>query len=260
MSASGSSSKRKDRSHDKETSKSREQSIDSNTTLALNGLIDNIVLLVRESGYTLYLDNSEVRIGKYLFNIEAPQKLPSKPIIVSSVSIVLHGETILLKTPRTRSRRRRRADTFYIEEVFTHKDHRCQGWATLLLIYALSYLLKLKYPNVKIFTLSDESTQCDDLKYNIYNRLGFIYMYPESMNLNKRNKTIVTFQKKILDFNTESIHNWVTVRCLGLINDIRAKSGMFPIAIGGNQKRRKQTIKQTIKQTRKQSRKQRRKQ
>ena len=244
-----SSSKRKDRSHDKETSKSREQSIDSNTMLALNGLIINILYLVREDGYTLYLDNSEVHFDKYLFNIEAPQKLPSKPIIVSSVSIVLLGETILLKTPRTRSRRRRRADTFYIEEVFTHNDHRCQGWATLLLIYALSYLLKLKYPNVKIFTLSDESTQCDDLKYNVYNRLGFSYTDLESLNLSERNKTIVTFQKKILDFNTEPIDQWVTVRCVGLMNNIRARAEMPPIAIGGNQKRRKQTRKQSKKQT-----------
>ena len=249
---SASSSKRKERSLDKETSKSREQSIDTNTKLALNGLIDNIVLLVREDGYTLNLDNSEVRIGEYSFNIEAPQESPLKPILVSSVSIVLRGETILLKTPRTRSRRSRRADTFNIEYVFTDKDHRCQGWATLLLIFALSYLLKLKYPNVKIFTLSDESTQRDDLKYNIYNRLGFIYMYPESTNLSKRNKTITTYSKKILDFNTEPIDQWVTVRCLGLINDIRAKAKMPPIAIGGNQKSRKQSRKQTRKQSRKQ--------
>ena len=236
-----SSSKRKERSYEKE-------SIDDNTKLALNGLIDNIVLLVRESGYTIYLDKKEINSDNFKFYIEIPQKSPLKPIVVSSVSIVLHKETILLKTPRTRSRKKRRVDTFYITYVFTHNDYRRNGWATLLLIYALSNL-QLTHPNVKIFTLSDESNQSNEMLNNVYNRLGFIYTDLESMNLSERNKTIVTFQKKILDFNTEPIDHWVTVRCLGIINDIRAESGMFPVArIGGNQKSRKQTRKQSRKQ------------
>ena len=173
---SGSSSKRKERSHDKE-------SINTNTKLALNGLIDNIVLLVRESGYTIYLDKTEISSDNFKFYIENPQKSPLKPILISSVSIVLHGETILLKTPRTRSRKKRQVDTFYIEDVFTHNDHRRKGWATLLLIYALSNL-QLTHHNVKIFILNDESIQSNDMLNNVYNRLGFSYIHLESMNTN----------------------------------------------------------------------------
>lgn len=239
------SSKRKKPSHDN-------AAINSNSMLALVRLIANIVDLVRESGYSIYERESIYLPDTYTFYITIPDKDHK---LVSSVSIGLVKD-YTLTTPRTRSLKIELVDMFYIHLVTTESPYRGQGWATLLLIYTISYL-QLKYPNVKIFILKDKSEQRDDMKKNIYNSLGFVYIHLESTNLSKRYKTITTHSKKKLDFNIESIDDWVTVRCLGLINDIRAKSGMSSVArIGGNQKSRKQSRKQVIKRTRKQSRKQ----
>jgi hypothetical protein len=95
-------------------------------------------------------------------------------------------------------------------------------------------------------------------------------MYNERMDISKRNRTIPTSQKKILDFNIEHIYSWATVRCLNLINDNRKKERMSPIEpfntiepieltelIGGKSKkqRHKKTRKQGNKRSRKHSRK-----
>ena len=140
---SASSSKRNERSHDKETITSRKRSINTNTMLALVRLIANIVDLLREPGYSIYERESTVLPDTFTFYIENPNKDPK---LVSSVSIGLVKD-YTLTTPRTRSLKTELDDMFYIHLVTTETPYRSQGWATLLLIYTISYL-QLKYPNV----------------------------------------------------------------------------------------------------------------
>jgi hypothetical protein len=168
-----------------------------------------------------------------------------------------------LKTPRTKSQKRITADTFHIQLVQTTPGYTGNGWATVLLIYTIAYLQKHQ-PTIKIFTLSDESANSRHINNNIYSRLGFIYMYNEAMDTSQHNTTIPTHQKKILDFNIEPIYSWATVRCLNLINDIRAKERMGLIEpfkpsntvnpyelIGGKSKKQRKHTRKQAKRTRK---------
>ena len=185
--------------------------------------------------------------GSYTFYIIHESK------IVSSVSVALTWET-LLQTPRTRSQQTIEADTFYIQLVETNPDplYRHKGWATLLLMYTISYLQKL-YPQVKIFTLKDESPQNTNIKDSIYNNLGFIPMHIEAMSMTEKNKTEPTDTKKILDFGKESIFYWIKKRCLRRINNIRKKARMpLIVALGKlKQKTKKNTKKQKNKKNKK---------
>ena len=236
------------------------------TTLALKWLIANIVLIVQDAGYIIDQIESKVLRGSYKFYIQNPYIDPHSSNIISSVDIALTWDNTILETPRTRSLKRKTADIFYIQLVKTNPNHRNKGWATLLLIYTIAYLQK-KQPATKIFTLSDESANSNHIKNNIYDRLGFIYMYNEAMDISQHDRTIPTTQKKILDFNIEPIYRWATVRCLNLIFDILKNEPMLlalltpfnPIEpnelIGGkSKKQRKHNIKQA-KRTRKHTRK-----
>jgi hypothetical protein len=109
-------------------------------------------------------------------------------------------DNTILDTPRTRTLQRISAPTFYIDFVETNENYRSKGWATLLLIYTIAYLQKY-WPDIKFFTLSDESDKRFHIEDNIYQSLGFIYMYNEAMDLSQDNRTIPTSQKKYLDFN-----------------------------------------------------------
>jgi len=162
----------------------------------IDRLILQIVYLVKDAGYRIYHTKSEVYPGSYSFYIIDDHIIPSKSKIVSSVSVILTWET-LLQTPRTRSQQTIDADTFYIQLVETNPDplYRHKGWATLLLMYTISYLQKL-YPKVKIFTLKDESPQNTNIKDGIYNNMGFIPMHIEAMNMTKKNITDLTDKKK----------------------------------------------------------------
>jgi hypothetical protein len=233
------------------------------TRLALNWVIANIVFLVKDAGYSIHQMESTVYRGSYTFYIENSDTDPLRPrksTIISSVDIVLTWDNTILETPRTRSLKRITTDVFYIQLVKTNPNHRNEGWATLLLMYTIAYL-QIVMPHVKIFTLSDESANSRHIKKNIYDRLGFIYMYNEGLDISQRNITIPTTQKKILDFNIEHIYSWATVRCLKLINDNRKKERMGliepfnPIAGKSKKQRNKKTRKQTRKQVRKYSRK-----
>jgi hypothetical protein len=235
-------------------------------------VIDNIVILVKDAGYRIDQLESEVYRGSYTFYIEDSDIDPLRPrrsTIISSVDIILTWDNTILETPRTRSLKKKTADVFYIQLVQTNPNHRNEGWATLLLMYTIAYL-QIKMPHIKIFTLRDESANSRHIKNNLYDRLGFIYMYKEGLDISQRNRTTPTSQKKILDFNIEHIYSWATVRCLNLINDNRKKERMSPIEpfntiepieltelIGGKSKkqRHKKTRKQGNKRSRKHSKK-----
>ena len=130
-------------------------------------------------------------------------------------------------------------------------------------MYTIAYL-QIKMPHIKIFTLSDESANSRHIKNNLYDRLGFIYMYNEGLDISQRNRTMPTSQKKILDFNIEHIYRWATVRCLNLINEIRVKERMDLIEpfnpsnpvnpyelIGGKSKKQRNITRKQAKRTRK---------
>jgi hypothetical protein len=263
----GSSSKNLSRGISKISSKKQSRSIynisSKITRLALNWVIANIVFLVKDAGYSIHQLESEVLAGSYTFYIENSDIDPLRPrrsTIISSVEIVLMWDNTILETPRTRSLKRITADIFYIQLVQTNPNNRNEGWATLLLMYTIAYL-QIEMPHVKIFILSDESANSRHIKNNIYDRLGFIYMYNEAMDISQPNITIPTTQKKILDFNIEHIYSWATVRCLKLINDNRKKEHMGliepfnPIAGKSKKQRNKKTRKQVRKYTRKRPRK-----
>lgn len=227
----------------------------------LQKLMGQVYYILREPNYLIAVTKSQ--LGKenikawYTFNMLDPEmSTPTEPYIVSSVSISVKTAPILIP-PITRSIRPQMLETFHIELVDTpHEAYRRNGYATLLLIYGICYL-KILLTDIKIFTLNDESDRNAHIAGNIYHNLGFVYMDGRSIDLSRRNKTkpINTTKPidttKILNFNIEPIEDWVNVRCLGLINQIREKWGMHHIdpMDGG----RKQAIKQAIKRSRKQS-------
>jgi hypothetical protein len=131
-------------------------------------------------------------------------------------------------------------------------------------MYTIAYL-QIKMPDTKIFTLSDESANSRHIKNNLYDRLGFIYMYNEGLDISQHNRTIPTTQKKILDFNIEPIYRWATVRCLKLIFDILKNEPMLLALltpfnpdelIGGKSKKQRNITRKQANRTRKHSRKQ----
>lgn len=219
--------------------------------------MDRVYNILREPNYIIVVAKSKLIQnniqGWYTFNmIDPDMSTPDYTLIVSSVSISVKRAPILTP-PITRSTRPQMLDTFHIELVDTHDAYRGKGNATLLLIYGMSYLKQL-FPNINFFTLNDESNLNKNIEGNIYHRLGFVFMYKQSMDLSKSNKTIQIDTTKILDFNREPIDHWVDVRCISLINEIRAKGNMDPIntmALG--RKIKKQTRKQTRKRTIKRS-------
>jgi hypothetical protein len=137
-------------------------------------------------------------------------------------------------------------------------------------MYTIAYL-QIKMPDTKIFTLSDESANSNHIKNNLYDKLGFIYMYNEGLDISQHNRTMPTSQKKILDFNIEPIYTWATVRCLKLIFDILKNEPMLlalvkpfnpskPVnpyeLIGGKSKKQRKHTRKQAKRTRKHSIKQ----
>jgi hypothetical protein len=249
----------------KSSSSSKKLPMSNKTELALKWLIANIVFIVKHDG-GLIIDHSESKVlaGSYTFYIQNLDIEPPSSNIISSVDIALTWDKTILETPRTRSLKRKTADIFYIQLVKTDPNHRNKGWATLLLIYTIAYL-QIKHPATKIFTLSDESANSSHIKNNIYDRLGFIYMYNEAMDISQHDRTIPTTQKKILDFNIEPIYRWATVRCLKLIFDILKNEPMLLALltpfnpdelIGGKSKKQRNITRKQANRTRKHSRKQ----
>jgi hypothetical protein len=208
--------------------------------------------ILREPSYIITVEQSPIKQSEnivwYTFNMIDPE-LGSKtePHIVSSVSISIKNKASILiplkgSATITRNTEPEHHDVFHIELVETPFDHhRGNGWATLLLIYGMSYLKKLlPYTYINFFTLNDESSRNTSIKENIYNKLGFLFMYKQSMNLSERGRVEQpTDTTKILNFNIEPIEHWVDVRCLHLINDTRKEWGMIQAMGRKNQKKTK---------------------
>jgi len=250
------------------SSSSKKLPMSNKTELALNWLIANIVFIVKHDG-GLIIDQFEstVLAGSYTFYIQNPDIKPPSSNIISSVEIMLTWDNTILETPRTRSRKKKTADVFFIQLVQTNANHRNKGWATLLLMYTIAYL-QIKMPDTKIFKLSDESANSRHIDTNIYTKLGFIYMDKEALDISQRNRTMPTSQKKILDFNIENIDSWATVRCLNLIFEILENEPMLlalvepfnpsnPVnpyeLIGGKSKKQRKHNRKQAKRTRKQA-------
>lgn len=230
----------------------RHEDIQNKTILAINRLIAIIVFIVRDSGYSIEIDDSEASAHKYIFFIK--NKNLSNPTKVSSIEIHLKTDNTILDTPITRTLQRISAPTFYIDFVETNESYRNNGWAILLLFYTIAYLQK-REPNIKFFTLSDESAKRFHMKNNMYGKAGFLFAYFEEMDLSRPNTTKPTSQKKILDLrHYNSTYIWAT-NCLYFIDKFLKKNNMGTIEdhIGGKSK--KQRNKKTRKQGRKRSRK-----
>ncbi|MFN4951941.1 MAG: hypothetical protein ACK5F0_10010 [Flavobacteriales bacterium] len=218
-----------------------------------------IIDMLKETNYIISVKQSQIKqlenIAWYTFNIIDPE-LSSKTEhhIVSSVSISIKKNALIL-IPRkgsaiiTRNTEAEPHDVFHIELVETpFEHHRGNGWATLLLIYAMSYLKILQpYTYIKFFTLNDESSRNTYIEENIYNRLGFVFMYEQSMDPYKTGRVESTDTTKLLNFNKESVVDWVN-RCIGLINETLIKWGMEQIDAMGRKNQKKQKNKKTKKQ------------
>jgi hypothetical protein len=189
--------------------------------------------ILREQNYTIIVAEmpilSRAYIAWYRFTI-----IKSNTDMVSSVDISIKQKAPILipindALQITRATEHTRHDLFHIELLETPSlSDRGNGYAILLLIYGMSDL-KIKWPNIKFFTLNDESLRNVYIKNNIYNKLGFVFMYEQSLGNDKKGTVIRKDTKKILNFNIETIEHWVGVRCLRIINKLRNNWGMKPI-------------------------------
>jgi hypothetical protein len=242
----------------------RREDIQNKTILEIDRLIEIIVFIVRDAGYSIGFDHNEDSPNKYIFFIK--NKNLSIPTTVSSIEIILKTDDTILDTPITRTLQRISVRTFYIEMVETNESYRNNGWAILLLFYTIAYLQK-REPTIKFFTLSDESARRFDMKNNIYGKAGFLFAYFEEMDLSRPNTTKTTSLKKILDLrHYNSTYNWAT-NCLSQIEIFLEKNNMGTIEDniqdnsedynGGksNKQRHKKTRKQGNKYSKKYSKK-----
>jgi len=189
--------------------------------------------ILREQNYTIIVAEMPIPnrayIAWYRFTI-----IKSNADMVSSVDISIKQKAPILipindALQITRATEHTRHDLFHIELLETPSlSDRGNGYAILLLIYGMSDL-KIKWPNIKFFTLNDESLRNVSIKNNIYNKLGFVFMYEQSLGNDKKGTVIRKDTKKILNFNIETIEHWVGVRCLRIINKLRNNWGMKPI-------------------------------
>lgn len=219
--------------------------------------------ILREENFNITIEATppETRgyIADYTFNMINSNHASRRPYAVSSVVISIKEKVPILiplngAQTITRATEHTRHDLFHIEYVLTDELSRGNGYATLLLICGMSYLKNLEpYTYINFFTLNDESDRNTYIGENIYNKLGFLFMYDHSLSYGKKDTLDQTHTKKILNFNIETIEHWVDVLCLSLINDIRANLSMPLIdeTIAGIIKKNKKTQKQKNTKTKK---------
>ena len=177
--------------------------------------------------------------------------------LIAALSISVNTDVQLIDC-ETQNEKTKVPYTFHIHEVNTEEPYRGKGYATLLLIYGMSYV-KTKWPSIEIFTLDDETSRNNNTQDNIYNKLGFDILDMESKDNCRLDTTKPTGIKKILDLNSQKtpIDFWVNSICLPRINEIQEKAKLPVIASKGGKikKAKKQRHKKTRKQGNKRSRK-----
>ena len=112
---------------------------------------------------------------------------------------------------------------WYIKYIETTRalDYSGKGWATLLLLYAI-ITKKNETPDINYFTLDDASAMVDNEKHNIYDNIGFQYIYDDDRGL-KRKLLVLDESDKI------SISTFET-NAIQLTNKIRRRMGMSTIS------------------------------
>jgi hypothetical protein len=93
----------------------------------------------------------------YVFNIKYSNE------IISGIEIVVHPSD----------------NSMNINAIYTAESHRNQGFATLLIIYAITHIKNIT-PKIKSVTLDDMSDKSCWMENNIFNQLGFQFIEPPS--------------------------------------------------------------------------------
>ena len=108
--------------------------------------------------------------GYYLFCI----KNGSMTENICSTSISLSEQSFPIKVV-SRIKELDDQGVFYVIALDTAEEHRRRGYASLLLIFSLSYL-KIVYPEYKYSLLDDDTPMSSHIKGDIYSNLGYEIM------------------------------------------------------------------------------------
>lgn len=131
-------------------------------------ILDRIERIIEGKGFQLNVDYTNEDDGSITFKI-----LTAGDKLASHITTHITTGDVVKGTTRKRKERVEDVPTFGITWLGTEPDYRGQGFAMLLLIYAICYL-KRRYAHVEYVLLDDDSDRSARLDVpNIYNAIGF---------------------------------------------------------------------------------------
>jgi hypothetical protein len=149
----------------------------------MNSLMQTIECKIKDMDYniTYEIDQDNAHIFQIL----------SKNTVIC-IAVIYITESIIIQKEKEID-----MQVFSINWIKTTNKYKCQGFATMLLIYSICYL-KRKYPDIQYAKLDDVTDNSTCRQHNLYNRIGFVFQKKPKMDPNDSEKLLIEGPEKQL--------------------------------------------------------------